>query len=232
MDGNGRWALQRGKRRTAGHREGAKRVREITIECARLSISQLTLYALSVENYVRRPRSEIRTLMSLLRRYVIDERPTLAENNIRFTLVGRRAQLPDRVMAEVEETERLTAGNTGMVLCIAVNYGGRAEIADAARAIAQRVHSGALNADDVNEQTLADHLYTAGMPDVDLMIRTAGEMRISNFLLWQAWYGELYVTDVLWPNFDAVELGRAIDDYARRERKFGDVRPSANVQGL
>jgi undecaprenyl diphosphate synthase len=225
MDGNGRWAKQRGLRRPDGHREGVRRVTDITTECARLGLDQLTLYALSVENYRRRPRSEIRVLMGLLRRYVIDERPTLMKNGIRFRIIGRVDELPDRVVAAIRETEALTETNDGMTLCAAVNYGGRSEIADAARSVARQARAGELDPEAVDEQTFGEHLYTVGMPDVDLIIRTAGEMRVSNFLLWQAWYAELYVTDVLWPDFTPDELRKALDAYGRRERRFGAVRP-------
>lgn len=226
MDGNGRWARRRGKRRTAGHRAGAERVREITTECARLGLDQLTLYALSAENYARRSKSEVSTLMSLLSRYLVGERPTLMKNNIRFRMIGRLRQLPARVREEIRDTGRITAENHGMTLCVAVNYGGRTEIADAARAIAKKAAAGQLRPGDVDEKTFGEHLYTAGMPDADLMIRTAGDMRISNFLLWQAWYTEFYVTDVLWPDFGAPELHQAMREYVRRERKFGAARPA------
>ena len=225
MDGNGRWAKRRGKRRAAGHRAGAERVPHITTECAEIGIKQLTLYALSVENYTRRPKTEISVLMAILRRYVVAQRPILMKNDIRLRIIGRLQELPRQVLAEIRKTEQMTAKNQGMTLCLGVNYGGRAEIADAARAIAQKVRAGEIHPNDVKEDVLGDHLYTAGMPDTDLLIRTAGEMRISNFLLWQSWYAELYVTDVLWPDFDEAELHKAIGEYGRRERKFGDVRP-------
>ena len=224
MDGNGRWAQLRGKPRSAGHRAGADRVREITTESARLGIRQLTLYALSVENW-RRPKHEVATLMRLLGRYLVSERPTLMKNNIRFRAIGRLADLPAAVRRTLARTEELTAGNPGMTLCLALSYGGRTEIANAARSIAEKAKAGDIDPADVNEDTVAGHLYTAGMPDPDLLIRTAGEMRVSNFLLWQISYAELYVTDVLWPDFTAAELHRAIREYARRERRFGAVRP-------
>ena len=231
MDGNGRWAKQRGKRRAAGHRAGAERVRDITTDCARSGIDQLTLYALSAENYARRPRTEIRALMTLLRRYVTRERPTLMEDHIRFRMIGRLDGLPKPVLREVRKTEQMTAPNDGMTLCIAVNYGGRAEIADAAQSLAEKARARRLRPKDIDEGAVEDHLYTAGMPDVDLMIRTAGEMRISNFLLWQAWYAELYITDTLWPDFTPTQLHKALRAYARRERKFGHIRPSVKAQG-
>ncbi len=223
MDGNGRWAGRRGEPRAVGHQAGAGRVRDITTACARKGIEYLTLYALSAENYIRRPAPEIDALMELLRQYTIDERPTLMENDIRFRIIGRLEELPAGVIEECRNTERLTAGNNSRNLSIAVNYGGRAEIADAARALAAKARAGMLNPDEIDEEMVGRHVYTAGMPDVDLLIRTAGEHRISNFLLWQAWYAELYITDVLWPDFDEEELDRAIRDYTRRTRKFGAV---------
>jgi len=231
MDGNGRWALRRGKRRASGHQAGAVRVRGITTECAKIGVEQLTVYALSVENYKSRPRAEIGALMRLFRRYLVDERPTLMENDIRFRAVGRLDELPANVLTELRKTEEMTAKNLGMVLCVAVNYGGRAEIADAARALVREAKAGRVRAEDVDENLFGAHLYTAGMPDVDLVVRTAGEMRVSNFLLWQSWYAELYVTDVLWPDFDENELHKAVHEYARRERKFGRVGPPKERRG-
>ena len=225
MDGNGRWAKRRGKRRSSGHKAGAERVRDVTTECARIGIRQLTLYALSAENYARRPKSELAGLMSLLRRNLVNELSTLMKNDIRFRAIGRLAKLPELARTEIRKTEQITANNAGMTLCIALNYGGRAEIADAARAISKKAKAGRIRPKDVDEQVLGDHLYTAGMPDTDLLIRSAGEMRISNFLLWQAWYAELYVTDVLWPDFTTAELHKAIREYGRRERRFGAVAP-------
>ncbi|MFH1731290.1 MAG: isoprenyl transferase [Planctomycetota bacterium] len=225
MDGNGRWARERGKRRAAGHKAGADNVSGITTECARLGVGQLTLYAFSMENW-RRPRTEVAALMTLLPRYLVNERPTMMKNNIRFRAIGRLHQLPKAALREVRKTERMTAANTGMVLCLALSYGGRAEIADAARAIAGKAAAGEIEPGRVTERTVGDHLYTAGMPDVDLLIRTAGEMRISNFLLWQSWYAESYIADVYWPDFSVGELHKAIREYGRRERKFGRVDPA------
>ena len=225
MDGNGRWARERGKRRAAGHKAGAENVSEITTECARLGVGQLTLYAFSMENW-RRPKTEVTALMKLLPRYLINERPTMMKNSIRFRAIGRLHQLPKAALREVRKTEEMTAVNTGMVACLALSYGGRAEIADAARAIARKAEAGEIKPGRVDERTVGDHLYTAGMPDVDLLIRTAGEMRISNFLLWQTWYAESYVADVYWPDFSAGELHKAIREYGRRERKFGKVGPA------
>ena len=231
MDGNGRWALRRGKRRVAGHQAGAVRVRGITTESAKLGIEQLTLYALSVENYHSRPKGEISALMRLFRRYLVDERPTLMENEIRFRAIGRLDELPGNVLTELRKTEETTAKNLGMTLCVAVNYGGRSEISDAARSVARKTGAGGVRPEDVDEDLFGTYLYTAGMPDVDLVVRTAGEMRVSNFLLWQSWYAELYVTEVLWPDFDEGELHKAVREYARRERKFGRVRPPRKRRG-
>jgi undecaprenyl diphosphate synthase len=229
MDGNGRWARQRGKPRTTGHREGVKRVREIVTECSKLGIEQLTLYAFSVENW-RRPTTEVRALMSLLSRFLVAEQPTMMQNNIRFRAIGRLSDLPKNAQREIERTGKMTAANTGMVLCLALSYGGRTEITHAARSIAEAVRAGRLAPEDIVEQTVADHLYTAGMPDPDLLIRTANEMRVSNFLLWQISYAELVVTETLWPDFTPEALHRALDEYAGRERRFGDVKPRKKVK--
>jgi undecaprenyl diphosphate synthase len=223
MDGNGRWAKQRGKRRTTGHREGVERVREITTECSRIGIEQLTLYAFSVENW-HRPKTEVRALMAMLARFLVGEQPTMMKNNIRFRAIGRLTDLPKSAQREIENTKRMTAANDGMVLCLALSYGGRTEIAHAARQIAKEAQAGTLAPEDVDESAVADRLYTAGMPDPDLLIRTASEMRVSNFLLWQISYAELVVTDVLWPDFNATELHKTLREYAGRERRFGDVK--------
>jgi len=223
MDGNGRWARELGKRRFAGHKAGSDNVRTITTECSRLGVEQLTLYAFSMENWDR-SKTEVAGLMKLLPRYLVGEQPTMMENNIRFRAIGRLRRLPAGALRQVRKTEEMTAGNTGMTLCLALSYGGRTEIADAARAIARKVQAGEIDPGRVTVRTVADHLYTAGMPDPDLLIRTAGEMRISNFLLWQSWYAELYVADVYWPDFSVAELHKAIRAYDRRVRKFGKVR--------
>src|SRR4051812_2132628 len=211
MDGNGRWAQARGLPRVLGHRRGIQSVRAVVEEGCRLGLEQLTLYCLSVENWKRPPR-ELKFLMRLLRHFLIVERAELMEQNVRVTMVGRREGLPPVVLGEFDRTTEMTAGNTGMVLCLAVNYGGRSEIADAARAIAQAVRAGRLDPDSIDESTIESALYTAGMPEPDLLIRTAGEMRVSNFLLWQISYAELWVTDALWPDFRAPDLHAAILD--------------------
>jgi undecaprenyl diphosphate synthase len=225
MDGNGRWARERGLERIEGHVRGAETVRRIVEECCRLGIRQLTLYSFSSENW-KRPQREVDFLMSLLKQYLVDERPEIMKQNIRFRVIGRRAELAPEVVAEIEETERLSATNTGTTLALAVNYGSRAEIVVAVRAIAERVKRGELSPADIAETTIADSLNTAGMPDPDLLIRTAGEMRVSNYLLWQISYAELWVTPVCWPDFSTDLFHAALRDYAGRERRFGGLKPA------
>ncbi len=222
MDGNGRWATARGLPRSEGHTTGTEAVRAIVTRCAELHLDALTLYSFSTENWAR-SHEEVSHLMRLCVHYLAAERGLFMENNIRFRAIGRRDGLPDDVLREVDETTRLTAGNTGMTLCIALNYGSRAEITDAVRAVAQRVAEGELQPNDIAEADIDAALYTAGLPDPDLLIRTAGEMRLSNYLLWQLSYAELYVTDVCWPDFDTEQLEKAFAEYARRTRKFGGV---------
>jgi len=222
MDGNGRWAKQRGLPRIRGHEAGAEAVRTITEEAARLGIQQLTLYAFSLQNWGR-PRSEVSGLMRMMRRFLVKERPLMMKNAIRLVAIGRRDGLPAAVRSELEATERLTAENKRLTLCLAMNYGGREEIADAARALAADALAGKLAPPDIDETAVASRLYTAGMPDPDLLIRTAGEMRVSNFLLWQISYAELYVTPLCWPDFGVEEFHKALDAYAQRRRTFGRV---------
>lgn len=224
MDGNGRWARAQGKERVEGHARGAKSVDEVTEECCRLGLGQLTLYCLSSENW-KRPKPELDFLMALLRQYLLAERARILAQNIRFAVIGRRDGLPDEVLAEIDENVRLTRGNTGLTLCLAINYGSRAEIADAVRSIAGRVGRGELSPADITEETVSDALDTAGMPDPDLLIRTAGEMRVSNYLLWQISYAELWVTPRHWPEFGAALLHDALRDFAGRERRFGGLTP-------
>jgi undecaprenyl diphosphate synthase len=226
MDGNGRWAVARGMRRIMGHREGIKSVRAVVEEGCRLGLDQLTLFCLSVENWKRPPR-ELQFLMRLLRHFVINERKELIEQNVRLTMIGRREGLPSDVLGELDRTARLTAGNEGMTLCLAVNYGARTEIADAARRLAEDVRAGSIDPVQVDETLFASYLSTAGMPDPDLLIRTAGELRVSNFLLWQISYSELWVTNTLWPDFRGDDLLAACCSYATRERKFGGL-PAAS----
>ncbi|MBX6311743.1 MAG: isoprenyl transferase [Isosphaeraceae bacterium] len=222
MDGNGRWAQRRGLPRVLGHRQGIRSVRAVVEEGCRLGLEQLTLYCLSVENWKRPPR-ELKFLMRLLRHFLIVERDELMEQDVRLMMIGRRDGLPEDVLAEYDRTAALTARNTGMVLCLAVNYGGRTEIADAARRLAREVLAGRINPEHIDEEAFASYLYTAGMPDPDLLIRTAAELRVSNFLLWQISYAELWVTETLWPDFRAADLHAALRAYASRRRKFGGL---------
>ena len=223
MDGNGRWARERGLERVEGHVRGAATVRQIVEECCRLGIGQLTLYSFSSENW-KRPQREVDFLMGLLKQYLVDERPEIMRQNIRFRVIGRRAELAPEVVAEIEETERLSANNAGLTLALAVNYGSRAEIVDAVRAIVGEVDQGQLDPESIDESTIPGHLYTAGMPDPDLLIRTAGEMRVSNYLLWQISYAELWVTPICWPDFTTEVFHSALRDYASRERRFGGLK--------
>jgi undecaprenyl diphosphate synthase len=223
MDGNGRWAQQRDRPRVEGHRRGVQSVRSTIEECCRLGIEQLTLFCLSTENW-KRPQEEIDFLMTLLREYLILERAEIMEQNIRFTVIGRRDGLPPEVLAEMDENIRVSSKNTGMVLCLAINYSGRTEIVDAVRVIADRARQGQLRPEDVDETVVGEAMYTAGMSDPDLLIRTAGEMRVSNFLLWQISYAELWVTQKCWPDFDEATLREALREYAQRERRFGGLK--------
>jgi len=222
MYGNGRWAQARGLPRIEGHCEGAANVPRITTEASNLGLAQLTLFAFSSENW-RRPQHEIDLLMQLYRQYVIDQRPSIMENAIRFTTIGQREGIPANVLDEVDRTVDLSAANAGTVLCLAVNYGSRREIAMAARRLAEAAVRGDVDPADIDEAAVAGHLHTAGMPDPDLLIRTAGEMRLSNFLLWQISYAELWVTAKAWPDFHASDLHAAIRDFASRERRFGGL---------
>jgi undecaprenyl diphosphate synthase len=225
MDGNGRWARQQSLPRISGHERGAKAVRAVVTHCARLGIEALTLYSFSSENW-KRPRAEIDFLMELYRHYLIAERSEIVENNIRLVHVGRREGLPDEVLHEMDTTIGTAAKNTGLKLCLALNYGSRREIVDAIRRIAVAVRDGRLDEADIDEQVIGKSLYTAGLPDPDLLIRTASEQRISNFLLWQISYSELYFCDVLWPDFTVEHLNQAILDYVGRERRYGTVQPT------
>jgi undecaprenyl diphosphate synthase len=219
MDGNGRWAAQRHLPRVEGHRAGIDSVREVVETSARLGIDVLTLYAFSVENW-KRPRAEVNTLMMLLKRYIRLELGTLLRNNIRFRVIGRAEELAPDVQQELEIGIRQTAGNTGMLFNIALNYSGRAEIVDAAR----RAIAEGLAADDLDERRFGELLYTAGQPDPDLLIRTSGEMRVSNFLLWQIAYSEIWVTETLWPDFRKQHLLDAILAYQKRDRRYGGIK--------
>jgi len=227
MDGNGRWAAQRHLPRVEGHRAGIDSVRDVVETSARLGIDVLTLYAFSVENW-KRPRAEVNTLMTLLKRYIRLELSTLLQNNIRFRVIGRADELAPDVQEELEIGIRQTAGNTGMLFNIALNYGGRAEIVDAAR----RAIAEGIAADDLDERRFGELLYTGGQPDPDLLIRTSGEMRISNFLLWQIAYSEIWVTETLWPDFRRRDLLEAVVAYQKRDRRYGGIKPSPVALGV
>lgn len=222
MDGNGRWANQKGQERVFGHKAGVESVRDIITHCGRLGIQCLTLYSFSSENW-KRPADEVTALMALYALHLVQERDELMDNNVRLLQLGRRDNLPSEVVDKMDETLNMTASNTGLTVALALNYGGRTEIVDAVRDIAQRAKDGQLDPNEIDEVTFSNSLYTAGLPDPDLMIRTAGEMRISNFLLWQLSYAELYVSPVLWPDFRAKDLNEALKAFASRQRRFGAV---------
>ncbi len=222
MDGNGRWAQRQALPRIEGHRRGVATVRRVTEECARLGFEQLTLYCLSSENW-KRPQTELDFLMHLLEQYMIEERKTIMDNNLRVRTIGRRDDIPQQVLDELDKTIAMSAENTGTCLCLAINYGSRREITDAVRRIGEKIELAEMDWSDIEEETIDEHLYTAGMPDPDLLIRTAGEMRISNFLLWQISYAEIWVTELCWPEFAETNLHQALRDYAARERRFGGL---------
>jgi len=222
MDGNGRWARSQGLPRLEGHRRGADSVERILKECARLGVGHLTLYSFSSENW-RRPAEEVDALMALYEHMLRERGRELVENNIRLRQIGRREMLPEGVVRAVDEVIDATSGCTGPTLCLAVNYGARAEIVDAVRRLGERIERGEIGANDIDEASIDASLDTAGMPDPDLLIRTAGEMRLSNFLLWQISYAELRVTEQCWPDFDESSLHRAIIDFAGRRRRFGGL---------
>jgi undecaprenyl diphosphate synthase len=223
MDGNGRWARRQGLRRVLGHRKGSDTVRAMTTECARLGIGWLTLYAFSSENW-KRPKREIDFLMDLLEEFLVSERPEIMENDVRFRAIGRIHELPEKVRRALDETIEMSRGNGGLVLTLALSYGGRAEIADAARRIAEDAAAGRLDPASVTEDAVAARLYAPEMPPPDLLIRTAGEMRVSNYLLWQIAYSEFYVTEACWPEFTVEDFHEALREYARRERRFGGLK--------
>ena len=223
MDGNGRWAQRRGMPRIRGHQVGVESVRAIVRACRKAGVRYLTLYAFSVENWVR-PKDEIGGLMRILRHFLAKEEKELHENKVRLRVIGRPQDLPASVQTELKRVMKATEAYTDGTLTLALSYGGRTEIADAVRAIARRVKSGDLEPERIDESTVAQHLYAPDIPDPDLVIRTSGEMRISNFLLWQISYSELYVTDVLWPDFREEEFLKSLADYAGRQRRFGDIK--------
>lgn len=220
MDGNGRWAQQRMLKRIVGHQRGAETVKMVVKQASQLGIKYLTLFAFSSENWSR-PPIEVRALMTLLKKYIRRETARMMRNNIRYNFIGNRIDLPDDVNQTLEDATHETAGNTGMVLTLALSYGGRQEISMAAARMARDIVAGKLNADDVTVDNFADYLDTGGLPDPDFLIRTSGEMRISNFLLWQLAYTELYFTDTNWPDFTIDEFHKALADFQSRERRFG-----------
>src|SRR5262245_42706178 len=222
MDGNGRWARLRHRPRVEGHRAGIAAVRDVVETSARLGLEVLTLYAFSVENW-KRPKTEVATLMALLKRYLRSEMATLLKNNIRFRVIGRMEELRPDVRRELELGRERTSGCSGLLFNIALNYGGRAEITDAVRGLVRDVLANGRDPDRIDDDLLSSYLYTAGQPDPDLLIRTSGEMRISNFLLWQIAYSEIWVTDVLWPDFRRKHLLQAVLDYQKRERRYGGI---------
>ena len=228
MDGNGRWAQRRHLPRVAGHRSGVRPVRETIESCAQLGIGWLTLYAFSVENW-KRPRTEVDTLWQLLRHSVIRELPELKRNGVRLQVIGRIDQLPEEVQRDLDRAMVETSTNPGLQLTIALNYGGRTEIVDAVNALLDRARRTGFSAAPLSEDDFAQNLYTAGTPDPDLLIRTSGELRVSNFLLWQIAYAEIWVTDKLWPDFRRADLVQALLDYQKRERRYGGVGEAALV---
>ena len=229
MDGNGRWAARRGQPRVAGHRAGVEAVRSTVDTGARLGLGALTLYAFSTENW-KRPRLEVDALMRMLKRYLRIELEEIHRQNIRFQPIGRIEGLRDSVRRELDRAVERTAGNTGMVLSVALNYGGRAEIVDAVRAAARALAAEGRAAEELTEEEIDRHLYTRGLPELDLLVRTSGELRISNFLLWQAAYSEIYVTETLWPDFRRADLLEAVADFQRRDRRFGGLKLVANAK--
>jgi undecaprenyl diphosphate synthase len=233
MDGNGRWARKRHLPRVAGHRAGVTSVRYV-VECAsRIGIPSLTLYAFSEENWKRRPRTEVDFLMKLLSRYLRQEVPTLHKNNVRLQYIGRLHELPAFVQEKMEWARQETSRNTGMVLTLALNYSARSEIADAFQSMLKAaVNNGGIQHLMIDEETISKHLYTSHLPDPDLVIRTSGEMRLSNFLLWQLAYAEIYVTPTLWPEFRGVHLLEGIAEYQTRERRYGGLNEAQSARGL
>jgi len=222
MDGNGRWARERGLPHIAGHRAGAEAVRRVMNACETAGVNVLTLYSFSTENW-KRPEDEVRALMGLLLELVSAETDGLIARNVRLRVIGRRAGMPAEVLAAIDEATARTSGCDGATLCLALNYGSRSEIVEAARSLAEDVKAGTLEPDDIDEAAIESRLYTAGLPDPDLLIRTAGEMRVSNYLLWQISYAELHVTGVRWPDFGEAEFFAAIREYQGRDRRFGNT---------
>lgn len=222
MDGNGRWAQKRALPRMMGHRQGGKTVEKIAQSCVDFGIKSLTLYSFSIENW-KRPKAEVDALMHLYTRYLVEIRPMLKRNSVKLIHLGKLEPLPCELKKELAKTVELTAANTGMRLALALNYGGRTEIVDATKKIAMEYKTGRINLEDIDERCISRHLYAPNFPEPDLLIRTANEQRVSNFLLWQISYSEFYVTETLWPDFKETDLEKAISAYAQRIRRFGDV---------
>jgi len=232
MDGNGRWARRRHLPRVAGHRAGVAAVRSTVETAARIGVESVTLYAFSVENWQRRPELEVDFLMALLRRYLRQEMPTLKRNNIRLEYIGRHHELPPKVRERMAWAQLETAQCTGMRLTLALNYGARSELVDAFNRIVQKAaNNGGIEHLTIDEEAVRRHLYTSHMPDPDLVVRTSGEMRLSNFLLWQVAYAEIYVTETLWPDFRGIHLLEAIAEYQKRERRYGGLAPARDHAG-
>jgi len=229
-DGNGRWAKKRLMNRVRGHEQGSQTVRDMVTACAELGIGVLTLYAFSTENWAR-PKTEVKALMSLLKKFLISERDDLSSKNIRLNILGQIEKLPADVSKEAEFTMEKTRDNSGMLLNLALSYGSREEITRAARLIAQKVAQGEIQPDEVDEDLMASHLYTGDLPDPDLIIRTSGEYRLSNFMMWQAAYSELFITTTLWPDFSREEFHEILNDYQKRDRRFGKVKCSTSNDG-
>lgn len=225
MDGNGRWAIQRGLPRFAGHRQGARTVEKIAKYCVEIGLEYLTLYSFSMQNW-KRPKMEVNFLMRLYTSYLIGIRKTLKENNVRLVHLGRTEKLPPKLVRELHKTVDLTSKNSGMTLALALNYGSREEIVDCLKKICRDCVDGKLNVGQIDENVISDNLYTASLPDPDLLIRTSNEKRISNFLLWQLSYTEFHITETLWPDFIPQDIDRAILEYSKRERRIGDIKPS------
>ena len=222
MDGNGRWAKKRLLNRVSGHEKGTDTVRTVVRTCREIGVSYLTLYAFSTENW-QRPRFEVEALMSLLKRFLESEQNEMVENNIRLRVIGQVDRLPEKVQEALHQTMKATRDNTAMTLILALSYGGRAEIVRMVQEVANKIRHGEVDMDSITAEMVADHLYTRDIPDPDLLIRTSGEMRISNFLLWQIAYTEIFVTPTLWPDFNRDELLQILKDYQSRERRFGQV---------
>ncbi|MEZ5014105.1 MAG: isoprenyl transferase [Chitinophagales bacterium] len=229
MDGNGRWAQMHGKARIYGHQAGVEAVRNVVETCSELGVEYLTLYAFSTENW-KRPEEEVNALMELLVRTIRRETPELNEKNVRIDMIGDGHSLPVECFAELNEARKLTEKNTGLHLILAISYSGRWEITHAAQAIAEKIKNGVLQPEDIDEETIEQHLNTSNMPDPELMIRTSGEFRISNYLLWQTAYTEFYFTETLWPDFDKEALLKALIDFNKRERRFGLTKDQIQVK--